>query len=535
MHTARANLNITAHNMANYAIPGFSRQVSVQSANPALSLRNGRGMYGMGSSVNNVIQMRDQFIDRRFWGQQATLGEFAVKVPQLSLIEAVFNDLSTGTRAAFNDFFSRMQELSRDSHDPTFRLNVVRTGETLTQMIRNNAEALQNQQRDLNGEVRAVVTEVNSLGQQIASLNEQIRGFEFDGSNANDLRDQRALLIDRLSELVNVDVHEHDFSATSGLPNDKRLTVSINGYDFVNGDTVHRLELTPRNTYPDWRPSRNEMDVVGLYDIQFENGSPFNIYSRTLRGTLKGLIDVRDGNGGQITHVWDQSVNDDTGAFVPGHPTTSYKGIPFYMNRLNEMIRIFAQAINEGVDAQGNAIPGTHGGHHSGFGLDGQSGRDFFSWTRLGPGGQELPVLGTGSNLHYLNALNFNINQDLLANPQWLGAASDPTQGESANDIVLGFIAVGNFPSLFREGRLEDFLIATSGHLGIDIQQAQRFRRNYHEMTIATQNQRLSISGVDMNEELLNMTRFNQMWQNNARMIATMNDVYDTLINRLGI
>ena len=848
MHTARANLNVTAHNAANMGIHGFSRQVTVQSALPAIHLRDGRGMYGTGSSVNSVIQMRDQFIDRRFWGQQSILGEFNVKVPKLSLIEAIFNDLpensTTGVLGSFNDFFSRLQELSVNANDPTFRLHVIMAGETLAQMTRNNAEALQQQQRDLNGEVRAVVTEINSLGRQISILNAQIRNFEFDGSNANDLRDQRALLIDRLSELANIEVVEHDFSRTSGLPNDRRLTISLNGYDFVNHDRADALQLVPRG--PEQR--RNEMDVDGLYDIQFANGAPFNIYSRHLRGVLRGLIDIRDGNGGHITNIWQpegisliesqlnnlgfsnqeienllarlteiqtdndlarlnqelgdlQPVRDALNGFIDGldafatggasyvgdipsaahrsavqsivdnieemlqaahdgrltetafenrlnsiigavddlldindieteypelyailnalsgvltdietnidpeevgeireviteiediereifvianrleelidlandqatvmseilrdrindlagrraaaltrgedvtnydalidnytsllesirnvtpsaapappgsltfgaptggyladlqeartgilnalgtlppadvqeildaleeilvhadalqdaindilnhdgldpdhadfigtgmmqgQSTTMFRGIPFYQNRLNDMIRVFVRAINEGVDAHGNSIPGAPG-HRNGYSLEGTTGRGFFTWTDHNGNlhGDTSP-----GNFDLLNALNFDINQLLLLNPQLLQCSSRPTSGESDNATVLGFIHINDYPHLFREGRLIDFIIATSSHLSIDLRQSNRFQRNYTEMTIATQNQRESISGVDMNEEMLNMARFSHLFQVNARMISTMNEVYDTLINRLGI
>jgi len=168
MHTARNNLNVTAHNVANIGIPGFSRQVTVQGALPAINSRDGRGMFGTGSAVTNVIQMRDQFIDRRFWSQNAVLGEFAVKVPQLSLIEAIFNDLpensSVGILGAFNDFFSRVQELTRESQDNTFRLNILLAGETLSQMVRSNAESLRQQQNDLNGEVRAIERFAGSTG-----------------------------------------------------------------------------------------------------------------------------------------------------------------------------------------------------------------------------------------------------------------------------------------------------------------------------------------------------------------------------------
>ena len=587
MHTARANLSVVAHNQANAAIPGFSRQVTVQSANPAINMRNGRGMFGTGSAVHNVIQIRDQFLDRRFWNQRGIYGQFAVKDTQLSLLEAIFNDLNdSNVLSGFQDFFTRLQSLSESTHEPTFRLNVIRAGESLSELVQKNAQLLHNQQRDINGEIRAVVTEVNSLGSQIAILNQQIHQFELFGSNANDLRDQRALLIDRLSEFVNVEVQERDFSHASGLENDRRLTISINGYDFVNHFTSHPLDLIPRT--PDQR--RNEMDVDGLYDIRFANGAPFNIYSRNLRGTLRGLIDVRDGNATQPTkvrvqlhqppaappgpvqawvaanpHVLPATANlaDPTTwpTFINVHPweipslgpdnwqigdalpagftsirpveTSVYKGIPFYMNRLNQLVRVFANAINDGVDATGNPIPGMPaGGHRAGFGLRAEyTGFDFFNWTDR----EGNAVGGTLGNTHLLNALNFTMNQELLLNPERLGASSSPLAGESNNDVILGFIRVGDYTSLFREGNILDFIIATAGHLGISAQQASRFRGNYSEMISATQNQRASVSDVCANEELMNMTRFRLLFENNARMISTMNQVYDTLINRLGV
>ena len=589
MHTARANLSVTAHNMANMGIPGFSRQVTVQSALPAIHLRNGRGMYGTGSIVHNVIQLRDQFIDRRYWHQQGILGEFSVKVPQLSLIEVIFNDLpensTVGVLGAFNGFFANMQSLSVSSNEPTFRSNVVGTGESLATLIRTNAEALQQQQRDVNGEVRAVVTEINSLGRQITTLNHQIRQFEFDGSHANDLRDQRALLLDRLSGLVNIQVEERDFSATSGIENDRRLLVSINGEDFINNDTVHVLELVPRTS--DQR--RNEMDVDGLYNIRFASGSPFDIYNRHLRGALKGLIDIRDGNGNNSTkvrvsligldlsdstniapgfwptwltyemlppnfdsldpntwppfiniHPWqyDPPILDANGPLPPGVfrvATTNYKGIPFYMNRLNDMVRVFVRAVNDGQslnpDGTLRNINGSPG-HRNGWSLTGTTGLGFFTWIDFDGNIQGYDSVG---DFNFLNALNFNINQTLVRYPQRLQCSSAPNIGQSDNAIVQGFIFLNNYRSLFREGRLLDFVIATAGHLAIDLNQAKRFRHNYHEMSIATQNQRAAISDVDMNEELLNMARFNHLFQVNARMISTMNDVYDTLINRLGI
>jgi len=599
LNTARAKLNTVGHNIANAGIHGFSRQATTAQAHQPLHLRDGRGMYGTGSRVTSIVQMRDSFIDRRFWAQQGILGRHSAKTPQLGLIETIFSDLSdSGVLSAFQGFFSRLQEISREAHDLTFRSNTIMAGDTLVNMVRNNAQALQQQQRDINGEIRAVVTEINSLGSQIASLNRQIHEFGFDGSNANDLRDQRALLVDRLSQLVNVEVREKDFSATSGIEHDLRFSVLINGYDFVNHRSHESLRLAPRPA----SERRSEFDVPGLYDITFANGSPFNIYSRNLGGMLRGLIDVRDGTAGVPTNLifdgtlpptFDASQRDtwpegwrrvfpvslpsgfdendrDT---WPRYPSSTYRGIPFYIDRLNNMVRTFAQAINDGVDSQNHLIPDSIG-HRNGYDLDGNRGLNlFFTWYGVGGGtgngcliDGDIPILverdpvtglptttpptpildANGRHIFdysRLNAFNMIMNPNLMADGggRYLASASSPTIGESNNAVILGrdgtggFIGLAQYPRLFREGRLIDFIIATSSHLAIDLQQSLRFEESYTEITIATENQRLSVSGVDMNEESLNMLRFQSLYQANARMIATMNQIYDTLINRLGI
>ena len=604
LFTARANLNVTSHNISNAEIPGFSRQVAQARANNPLNLRDGRGLYGTGSQITGINQIRDRFLDMKFWGQRAVHGRYTAVNQHLNFVETVFNQLpDAGVLRTFNDFFRGMQDLTVRAQDSINRTNVITTSMGLADIIQHNAQALQRQQRDINREVADVVTIINSLGSQIASLNEQIHIFERDGSNANDLRDQRALLIDELSQYVNVTVEERDFSVP-GIPNDRRTSVLINGQDFVHHDRVSRLELVPR-TEPQ---RRNAMDVPGLYDIRFAGTrNEFNIYSPTLGGKLRGLIDLRDGNNTEITETgvvqWPRGFDvlnperwaggfvggGTAAAFNPSLPstwpigysyplegeTTRFKGIPFYMNQLNHLVRTFARAINEGRNSDLGQMNDTIGHIHGFNGEDPPRNLNtkFFTfegapedslalrqWLVPGPNGTIITVPEEGAPLvdpsrllppadvlrdaegaplftldySQMTALNFIVNPALVSDPTLLAASSNNMAGEANNDVIFGFNNVGTDNSLFREGRLVAFIIAISNHLAVDNQQAESFRLSYEEITMQTHNHRLSISGVDINEEMMNLVRFQTMFTAASRIVNVLDTVYDTLINRLG-
>ena len=127
------------------------------------------------------------------------------------------------------------------------------------------------------------------MAQSISSLNKQINQIQANYGNANDLKDQRNALIDDLSKLVNISVSETDIGN-----NLTDLQITINGNSLVNGYNYHTLQTVSRDE------PRNVSDAAGLYDIQWETGQPFNIYSTSLGGELKGLIDIRDGCNGEI-------------------------------------------------------------------------------------------------------------------------------------------------------------------------------------------------------------------------------------------
>lgn len=741
LFSAQAGLQTVAHNTANAATPGFSRQVAQARATQPLSLMNGRGMVGTGSAVFSIMQMRDVFLDRRYWGSTPTLGQFSVKRTHLMVTQTLLSELEgTGLVEHFNNFFDALQNLTTWAGDGTHRTAILMQGDSLSTFLLDTHEALLNQQRDVNEEIVAVVSRINSIGNRIATLNDTIRRVEVTGDNANDLRDQRALLVDELSRLVNIDAYERDFG-----DGDRRFFVRIDGQDFVMHNGVRNLTVGQRQfnalgrfevTVGDdtttfdrlsnaaisgWTINgdpppagftfygneagtvvvvrnaeglpifmgappapggnfviadttaavagvtvtggaigpldvlRNDEDNAGLYNIYWGNpsaGIRFNMYSRTLSGELKGLINLRDGNNGthgrvrdfgeigintvpgttsltmsmsvdnlsrldlsqnggvirvvnSVGHaqelIYDSFVIDSaTGMvtfsiayrnagerdrlenylnqnFAPGLPedqqprsvtvgqTTDFKGIPYYINRLNTLARTFAAAVNFGIRLSDGTPILDVTGHVSGLNRNGQNfdvdpnnPTLFFThrvWDETLPGGGAYRAarfddfgfvlnpdgtVDVGANRHLLyqvTARNFAVNARILEEPSLLNAAGpdDQEHGVDNNITLLSWLRLASDPTVFREGRILDFIIGMTGELAIDIKQAQAFELNYMSLTTQINMQRMAVSGVDINEEMVNMIRLNQQFQAAGRLINVIDGIYDMLVNRLGL
>lgn len=592
---AQNALNVTANNIANAATPGHSRQVPLLRANTPLSFNNGRGMTGTGASMHGIGQMRSVFLDQRLWSHNSTLGEFEVKRQHLTLTESIFNATSEmGLSGHLDSLFSTLQDLSVAASDMTSKSSVLNTAQTFATQINAKHNALRQQQDDLNQELRVTVNLINSIGEQIRNLNEQISRFEMDGTNANSLRDQRALLVDQLSQYVNTEVREVEV-VTGPNTTERRFVVQINGWDLVNDTRMNSLDVQ-RRTHP-----RNPEDINGLYDIVWATSAQeFDMYHPRLSGSLRALIDLRDGNNNSFmqgtagsivdndngTHTvtvnnfsrhdlnssgrlsfadpltqrtveFDfndlNKIFDDYGNVIAlqfivsdmtpeqaerlqNSPVTSgqtsvFKGIPYYKARLDDMVRTLARAFNEGLDRNGDPLTDVTGSINAYTSSGVNNGHLFF--TAVDRYGNEQ-TQGRVRDYSIFNARNFQVSSFLQNNPAYLPTSVDGEAGESSNTAILGFLEIKNNNSLFREGAVSDFVIAIAVELAIDLRQADRFYTHYSEILTSIENQRQSIMGVSLDEEAINMVRFQQLLNASARMINVIDGIYDTLINGLG-
>lgn len=604
LYAYKAALNTTAHNISNSETEGYTRQVMGLKAGKALRMNSTYGMAGTGVEVTGVIQLRDEYYDLKYRKNNTILGEYASKSHYMTEIENYFNEVSVeGFTTAFDSMYNSLQELSNNGSNLSVRSQVVNYGKSLTEFFNSLSKNLKNIQEECNFEIRNMVDKINSTAQQIAALTKQINTLEVSGGTANDLRDQRALLVDELSQVAAVTVSESVVGAGIGVTT---YLVKIDGQTLVDGANYNKLQVVPRQY------KNNQNDIDGLYDIVWESGQSFNLSSQSLGGALKALYEIRDGNnrhnlqgsiygiaGDSYLTLTDTNINEveklnipETGVITVENKkyaytgfevnideesgkytytfeleeplwqpvessdasvgeSINYKGIPYYLDQLNEFIRTFAKAYNDI--------------HRTGKDLDNNSAADFFTATNkvngreyvFGPladsddqyyyeynrfssqtGGfyeevpQNRPLYGS---YYFMTAENFTINSDLINNPNRIATATDVVNGIDNNDVVEALIALKRDKTMFGQGDPGGFMNTLVADIGIDTRKANNFATNQEDILNAITNQKLSISGVDIDEEAMNLVRFQNAYNLSAKVISVMNEIYDRLINYMGV
>ncbi len=297
LRAANAALNTTANNIANAQTDGFSRQQVTQQANNALRVFATYGCAGAGVDTIAIERVRDNFYDVKYWNNNCKYGEYSAKSYYMSMVEKYLDDDGTsGFKVIFDKFSAALQSVTTNSSSDTSKQQFIASAKSLTDYFNNMAGNLKELQKDINLEVKESVDTINAIAQKIATLNKQINTIELSGSRANELRDQRELLVDELSEYIDVDIMETQIADVQNASRDTNATRYVvriaGGQVLVDGNDYKQLTYEPR----DASEKVNQTDADGLYDIKWENGNSFNILSSSMGGKLKGLLELRDGN-----------------------------------------------------------------------------------------------------------------------------------------------------------------------------------------------------------------------------------------------
>ncbi|MDR5659771.1 flagellar hook-associated protein FlgK [Serpentinicella sp. ANB-PHB4] len=487
LFAAQRSLDTTGHNIANVNTPGYTRQRLEQKSSTPLALPGREGMLGTGVTTVTIEQVRNEFLDFKYRKEVNASSEWEARRDGLMHIEAIMNEPSdTGINTVIDEFFQSLQELNKNPQELTNRSLVRQRGVALSNSLNHMHGQMERMIKDTNEDVITTVRAINSYANQIARLNEKIFSSEVGGSNANDLRDQRNLLIDELSELVDVEVIDVVDPNSKGENKATKMAIQINGQPLVSHDKVNRLSTEDEVKH-------DHIEDLYINKVKWENGSGFD--SNSINGNLRGLLDLRDGNGKE----------------------GQYGGLPYYMEELDRFAQTFAKKFNEI--------------HASGYDING--GTDTLFFTANGTASSAM-IDGNGNIEHdKITAKNIAVSLDLQDLNKFAAATNkELLPGDGSN--ILKLIDLRQDTGMFKEGAPEDYIKSLVAALGVDTQEAIRNTQNQEFLTEQLDNQRQAVSGVSMDEELSKMVMFQHAYNASARMVNTMDEMLDVIINRLG-
>ena len=213
---------------------------------------------------------------------------------------------------------------------------------------------------------------------------------------------------------------------------------------------------------------------------------------------------------------------------------SEYQGIPYYMAQMNEWVRTFAKAMNSiftgGV---------TTTNEDAGILITGNktTDRGQYSEAFLNRLNDDGTPADDKRGYYSVTALNCSVLDALQENADLLGSRKDPSNGvEECDNIKKAIEVLGDKTQLsFRSYNASGFLEAVLSDVALNTSNARTFSRTFESLQSVLGNQRTSISGVDSDEEAVNLVKYENAYTLSSKMIQTFQEIYDRLILQTGV
>lgn len=468
-------LDVTGNNMANATTPGYHvESVNLTENAPAPDAVMPTTLIGNGVTATAVTRASNAFLSSSV-RNQTSASSYATALSQgLSQIQNIFQEPQNGGLAEMmNQFNQSWLSLSENPQSLSARQSVIQDGKTLASTFNNMASALSTEESNLNQNITSQVQQVNQLAGQIAQLNGQIATVSTSGQQPSDLLDQRGQLLTQLSRLVHV-------SYANGPAGS--LDVYIGAHPLVTGEQTYHMATTEVNI----TNAAGQSTFTAEAPMWSDTGAPVQAQSGSLYGNMALL--------------YHQKISGSSG----GPISTGY--LTGYGQQLDTLANALAQTVNS---AQA-----------SGTDLNGKTGMPFFSSTTTTAAG--TPIFSAGG---------LTVNATLQSSN--LAAATPPNaSGDGSNAQNL-------FTQLTGGAVLNNTTLAANyqslvGQVGLDGQNANNLTTDSQNTLTSLKNNLQSVTGVDLNQQSVNMIQEQQSYMAAAKLVATQQTMIQSLLSAVG-
>lgn len=273
LSATQSALATTSNNITNVATSGYSRQQTTQAAG-ALQSIGGAGYVGSGTTVSEVRRIYSAYLQSQVGSSTALNSEASTYSTQISSLDSLLSDSSTGITAVLASFYTALQTAASTPNDTAARQLFLTSASTLSNRFNTISSQMNQQNESINSQLTTLSGQVNSLTSSIASLNQQIVALSANGTSPNSLLDARDEAVRQLNELVGVTVQQRDGNYDVYLGT---------GQPLVTGNTANKLTA---------QASANDPSQYSL-SLQFQNFST-DVTSVVTGGEIGGLLRYRN-------------------------------------------------------------------------------------------------------------------------------------------------------------------------------------------------------------------------------------------------
>lgn len=500
---SQRSIDAVGQNISNVNTKGYTRQridlASISPTGASYAMMQTDNRVGQGVQMTGVIQIRDPFLDVQYRSQLAKVGTIDAKDSTLSDIGAIFDEIDkTAVLAAMNDVVSQLNIMARpDNANQGSSDTLVRSSmEVLLNVIHENATKLADVRTDKETKLEdSDIANINKCLESISILNESIKNAQVLGGAALELQDDRNELIDELATYLPISVSYHDLHLGAGIVVDT-LEISFTDSDKVKHKLVDDTKFGSFEYIPD--DGTKSKYGVSVTDVDKNTTDFIGVDADKLgEGVLKGTLD---------------SLN------KIGNETDPFRGIGFYEKMFDSFINVFATKLNEA----NNAAAGTTNGEYDLFGTVDGSGVFTAANIKISDkwmSGETKIITGTKdvSDPDAADKDTGNLNVLKLVNIISTDVHDFNYTDAAGNTLTFSgscFDAYGNL----RDTQAIDKKASTS------------ILKTRNSVLNDIANDKDSVSGVWMDEEVMDLMQFQKSYNAAAQLMSTLDEMLITLL-----
>lgn len=522
LNASHRALEVTGQNIANINTPGYTRQrLDIKS----LYLKGGEfynshpnARIGFGVEITGVSQLRDPFLDIQYRMQMAKLGTTDAQVAGYEKLANILDETDrSGIEKALIDLNSQLQKLAQNPNSKEYDSMVRSSSQILLNLFHQNATDLQEVRTDLTKEFRdTTIKDLNKIIQNIGELNESIKNSQILGNPALELKDERNELIDELA---------------SYLP----ITTKYRDHDLGAGFTVEELDIY----FTDSEGVKYKLisdNLVGSLTADVE-GQPVKLYITDSYG--KGPAEITDTVGdGVIKGTLD--ILNKSGPF--DNPATDVKGIGYYEKSMDSLVAKLAETFNDlnrrgQVDQDGDPVLDANGN---------QIMDEFPLFEKIDPTKDF-----SASNIKIADGWANGTYGITTSDIQVPNGEGENNTGATADENVLKMIKAlaedhqfsykqvqpdGTTKDIdFYKGSFYNCFVNMENILNIDLKAGNNTLENKITVINQTADLKDTVSGVSLDEEGINLLHYQQSYSAACRLMTTLDEALDKLINGTGV